>query len=140
MWILIYSYMHGKFNGISHLNSLTNSQDIAISVGWADRPTHHDIKYMNSQKYHWTGNFLIFLYHLSSWHKELVKKSLKQPKILPFFHKICANKKRPKWDLFLCKINSFPAKMTIFLAATTFFQQFFGPWPLWENYKIWKKL
>ena len=61
MWILIDSYMHGTFYGISRLNSLNNSRDIVISVGWTDRPSHHDIKYMNSQKSHLTGNFLIFL-------------------------------------------------------------------------------
>ena len=63
--------MHGKFNGISHLNSLTNSRDIAISVAWTERPSHHDIKYMNSQKSHLNGNFLIFLY--------LVKLNLMSP-------------------------------------------------------------
>ena len=64
MWILICSYMHDKLNGISQLNSLNNSRDIVISVGWTERPSHHDIKYMNSQKSHLTGNFLIFLYPL----------------------------------------------------------------------------
>ena len=58
-------FIHARtFNGISHLNSLKNSRDIAISVGWTERPSHHDIKYMNSQKSHLTGNFLIFLYLL----------------------------------------------------------------------------
>ena len=56
--------MHDKLNGIIHLNSLNDSRDIAISVGWTERPSHHDIKYMNSQKSHLTGNFLIFLYLL----------------------------------------------------------------------------
>ena len=64
MWILIDSYMHGTFNGISRLDSLNNSRDIAISIGWMERPFHHDIKYMNSQKSHLTANFLIFLYLL----------------------------------------------------------------------------
>ena len=63
--------MHDKLNGISHLNSLNDSRDIAISVGWTERPSHHDIKYMNSQKSHHTGNFLIFLY--------LVKLNLMSP-------------------------------------------------------------
>ena len=64
MWILIDSYLHDKLNGISHLNWLNNSRDIAISVGWTERPSHHDIKYMNSQKSHLTEIFLKFLYLL----------------------------------------------------------------------------
>ena len=43
---------------------MKNSRDIAISVGWTERPSHHDIKYMNSQKSHWTEIFLIFIYLL----------------------------------------------------------------------------
>ena len=61
MWIFIDSYMHDKLNGISQLSSLNNNRDITISVGWTERPSHHDIKHMNSQKSHLTGNFLIFL-------------------------------------------------------------------------------
>ena len=53
--------MHDKLNGISQLSSLNNNRDITISVGWTERPSHHDIKHMNSQKSHLTGNFLIFL-------------------------------------------------------------------------------
>jgi len=57
--------MHARTcNGISHLNSLKNSRDIAISIGWTERPSHDDIKYMNSQKSHWTEIFLILLYLL----------------------------------------------------------------------------
>ena len=58
-------FIHARtFNGISHLNSLKNSRDIAISIGWTERPSHDDIKYMNSQKSHWTEIFLILLYLL----------------------------------------------------------------------------
>ena len=56
--------MHGTFYVISRLNSLKNSQDIAISVGLTERPSHHDIKYMNSQKSHLTEIFLKFIYLL----------------------------------------------------------------------------
>ena len=62
MWVLFYLYINFKFNGIGHLNSLNNSWDIAISVCWTRRPSHHDIKYMNSQKSHLTEIFLKFLY------------------------------------------------------------------------------
>ena len=64
MWVLFYLYINFKFNGIGHLNSLNNSWDIAISVCWTRRPSHHDIKYMNSQKSHLTEIFLKFLYLL----------------------------------------------------------------------------
>ena len=53
---------HATFNSISHFNSLNNSQDTAISVGWTERPSHQDIKYLNSQKSHLTRFFLVFLY------------------------------------------------------------------------------
>ena len=43
---------------------MNNSWDIAISVGWTERPSHHDIKYMNIKKSHLTRIFLIFLYLL----------------------------------------------------------------------------
>ena len=73
MWVLFYLYINFKFNGIGHLNSLNNSWDIAISVCWRRRPSHHDIKYMNSQKSHLTEIFLKFLY--------LLKLNLKSPMV-----------------------------------------------------------
>ena len=64
MWVLIDLYMHFTFNGISHPNSLNNSVDIAILVCWMERPFHHDIKLIISQKWHLRGKFLIFFYFL----------------------------------------------------------------------------
>ena len=44
MWVLIDLYMDFTFNGISHLNSLNNSQGIAISVGWIKNIGHKNLE------------------------------------------------------------------------------------------------
>ena len=51
-------------NGISCLNSLNNSREIAKFVGWTERPSHHDIKWIFCQKSHLTRGNLMFFYFL----------------------------------------------------------------------------
>ena len=62
MWVLIDLCMHFILNGISHPNSLYNSLAIAILVCWTERPFHHDIKLIFSQKCHMRRKKLIFFY------------------------------------------------------------------------------
>ena len=130
MWILIDSYMHGTFYGISRLNSLNNSWDIVISVGWTERPSHHDIKYMNSQKSHLTANFLIFLYLLEINLISPMAKCPNKGKTNILYH-VFLSKKILKKKTFVPKIPGTHSMhnfrhMTIFPKAHGILYVFFG--------------
>ena len=114
-------------------NSLNNSRKIAISGGWTERPSHHDIEWIVCQKSHLTGRNLILFYFLKlnmissmAIYSNESKKSiiilcflLQKSYFVSFYwcQKKLLNKKNPSKKITKSKIQSKVVNLIFFLEA-----------------------